>query len=303
MSPEGVRSAITAVHSLHQVTIDRVTYDCSVSHALEELLGPTNIEDNPGAIPLNDRGFCLPLNAVPIVPRPPSAIYQEANPNGMDPYNQQRRPSGNNQMMTKMSPVPPPAYQIEPPMSYQAMNNNQQYMQYPKNSMNVGMQYNMNRPPIPPTPSMSPMFPPAPMIFPPANPMLDARLSNPGFMAPPPLPLPMQSQQMYPPQNLLNSSHDTYDSLVAATDRLTLSSSHDSNHHFRDSNASRESGKHTLLSTSTGSYQSSTVTMNHNHVAPSSTSSYSPQGVYTSNPSVNHSASNSTIFDAKNYYF
>jgi hypothetical protein len=60
LNEAGVRAAITAVQSLHQVTIDRVTYDCSVSHALEDVLGPQYVDDNPGATPLNDHGFCLP---------------------------------------------------------------------------------------------------------------------------------------------------------------------------------------------------------------------------------------------------
>eukprot|EP01039_Chlorochromonas_danica_P000455 gene455-492_t len=37
-TPDGVRSALTAVQCLHQVTIDRVTYDCSISHGLQQYL-------------------------------------------------------------------------------------------------------------------------------------------------------------------------------------------------------------------------------------------------------------------------
>lgn len=37
-SPDGIRSALTAVQCLHQVTIDRVTYDCSISHGLQQYL-------------------------------------------------------------------------------------------------------------------------------------------------------------------------------------------------------------------------------------------------------------------------
>eukprot|EP01040_Poterioochromonas_malhamensis_P009484 gene9484-10299_t len=40
LTPEGVQSAITATKAIHQVTIDRVTYDCSLSHALEMIVGP-----------------------------------------------------------------------------------------------------------------------------------------------------------------------------------------------------------------------------------------------------------------------
>jgi hypothetical protein len=42
LTEQGIKSAITAVNSLHQVTIDRVTYDCSVSHALEPFLKQAN---------------------------------------------------------------------------------------------------------------------------------------------------------------------------------------------------------------------------------------------------------------------
>lgn len=38
LSPDGVRGAIAAVNALHQVTIDRITYDCSISHALADYL-------------------------------------------------------------------------------------------------------------------------------------------------------------------------------------------------------------------------------------------------------------------------
>lgn len=40
LTPEGVQSAVTATKAIHQVTIDRVTYDCSLSHALETIVGP-----------------------------------------------------------------------------------------------------------------------------------------------------------------------------------------------------------------------------------------------------------------------
>jgi hypothetical protein len=38
LTPEGVRSAVNATNAIHQVTIDRVTYDCSLSHALEQIV-------------------------------------------------------------------------------------------------------------------------------------------------------------------------------------------------------------------------------------------------------------------------
>ena len=44
LTQEGVQAAFNAVASLHQVTIDRVTYDCSVSHALEGLIIPSAAE-------------------------------------------------------------------------------------------------------------------------------------------------------------------------------------------------------------------------------------------------------------------
>lgn len=41
-SPDGIRAALTAVQCLHQVTIDRVTYDCSISYALQQYLIAVN---------------------------------------------------------------------------------------------------------------------------------------------------------------------------------------------------------------------------------------------------------------------
>jgi hypothetical protein len=38
LTPEGIRSAINATNAIHQVTIDRVTYDCSLSHSLEVVM-------------------------------------------------------------------------------------------------------------------------------------------------------------------------------------------------------------------------------------------------------------------------
>jgi hypothetical protein len=40
---EGVQGAIAAVNALHQVTIDRITYDCSISHALTEYVVANSI--------------------------------------------------------------------------------------------------------------------------------------------------------------------------------------------------------------------------------------------------------------------
>lgn len=295
LTPEGVRSAITAVHSLHQVTIDRVTYDCSVSHALEELLGPTNIEDNPGAVPLNDRGFCLPVNVMPVVPRLPQTMYQDqlhSMSSGMDPMIQHRN-NGNNQMY-KMTPMP---YQVEPPMSsFQPVTNG--YMQYtPKTN---SMPYNMTRPPLPPP---TPGFPPTPVMS-----LMDARLSNPGFMPPPPLPLMQPPQPLYPPVSAVSS--DSYDSLIAGTDRLTLSASQDSHHNqYRDSINSRDSSKRPGTSSSTGSYQSSIVSINPpptaflpNQLGGGVSYASGPMNLQPVYSSPNSNAA-TTIFDAKNYYF
>jgi hypothetical protein len=46
---EGVQGAIAAVNALHQVTIDRITYDCSISHALTEYVVANNIPLPRGA--------------------------------------------------------------------------------------------------------------------------------------------------------------------------------------------------------------------------------------------------------------
>lgn len=50
LNPEGVQAAIDAVNSLHQVTIDRITYDCSISHALGEYLTARNIPLPRGSV-------------------------------------------------------------------------------------------------------------------------------------------------------------------------------------------------------------------------------------------------------------
>ncbi len=53
LTQEGIQAAFNAVSSLHQVTIDRVTYDCSVSHALEEMIVPPtgSPKASPAAVP------------------------------------------------------------------------------------------------------------------------------------------------------------------------------------------------------------------------------------------------------------
>eukprot|EP01031_Cornospumella_fuschlensis_P024800 gene24800-29965_t len=58
-TPDGIRSALTAVQCLHQVTIDRVTYDCSISHALQQFL---QLSENNSLIP---QGFSHPELLVP----------------------------------------------------------------------------------------------------------------------------------------------------------------------------------------------------------------------------------------------
>lgn len=39
LTVDGIQSAVNAVAAVHQVTVDRVTYDCSLSHALERIVG------------------------------------------------------------------------------------------------------------------------------------------------------------------------------------------------------------------------------------------------------------------------
>jgi uncharacterized cupredoxin-like copper-binding protein len=40
LTPEGIQAAVNATSAIHQVTIDRVTYDCSLSHSLEVMMNP-----------------------------------------------------------------------------------------------------------------------------------------------------------------------------------------------------------------------------------------------------------------------
>jgi hypothetical protein len=67
---EGIRSAITAMNSLHQVTIDRVTYDCSMSHVLEEYFKIVDPQpDNSLPIEMQEKNF-VPSNMLQPAPGP-----------------------------------------------------------------------------------------------------------------------------------------------------------------------------------------------------------------------------------------
>jgi hypothetical protein len=48
LTAEGINSALTAVKSLHQVTINQITFDCSVSNQLNQVLA--NMEKNSGGV-------------------------------------------------------------------------------------------------------------------------------------------------------------------------------------------------------------------------------------------------------------
>jgi hypothetical protein len=67
---EGIRSAITAMNSLHQVTIDRVTYDCSMSHVLEEYFKIVDPQpDNSLPLEMQEKNF-VPSNMLQPAPGP-----------------------------------------------------------------------------------------------------------------------------------------------------------------------------------------------------------------------------------------
>jgi hypothetical protein len=46
LSPEGIESALAAVNSLHQITINQITFDCSVSNQLKQILARNSMDNN-----------------------------------------------------------------------------------------------------------------------------------------------------------------------------------------------------------------------------------------------------------------
>jgi RNA recognition motif-containing protein len=71
----GLTAAIEAVNSLHQVTIDRVTYDCSISHALEQQLIAWNIPLPHSHVPTQPPHEYYPSFVGSVVHQQPALSY------------------------------------------------------------------------------------------------------------------------------------------------------------------------------------------------------------------------------------
>lgn len=70
MTIEGIKAALLAVKTLHQITIDHVTYDCGVSRVLEEFLVPALTSSDAVPIP--------PVHS-PVNPSLPQISIQSVN--------------------------------------------------------------------------------------------------------------------------------------------------------------------------------------------------------------------------------
>jgi hypothetical protein len=173
------------------------------------MLGPQNVEDNPGAIPLNDRGFCLPVSVTPILPpRLPTTIPLEYGIPGMDNRGQQhqrrnshpnnRHNQGGYQQMNGGYPMEMP--QMPPPPMFQGLlgPNPTGFPQYNPNPLNsLG-----GRPPLPPQAMYGMGGMAGPLGYPQANDINMRMIPN----------VP----------NLGAVSMDPYESLLMATERLSV---------------------------------------------------------------------------------
>jgi hypothetical protein len=215
------------------------------------MLGPQRVEDNPGAVPLNDRGFCLPVSVTPILPpRLPTTIPLEYGVPGMDNRGQQHQ-----QQHQRRNSHP---------------NNRQNQGGYPQ--MNGG--YPMEMPQMPP-PMFQGLLGPNPNGFPQSYPNpLNTLAGRP--------PLPPQAMYSmggmgYPNDlnmrmlstvpNLTAVSMDPYESLLMATDRLSLTT--------QDSQS--------FMSSNNGGNSSSDTVSPSNHESVSNRSSRSVSGISSGN--------------------
>jgi hypothetical protein len=57
LTPEGIQSALTAVNSLHQVTINQITFDCSISNQLNQILSNMDKTKNRRVVNNQDPGM------------------------------------------------------------------------------------------------------------------------------------------------------------------------------------------------------------------------------------------------------
>ena len=97
MTSEGVHSAITATKAIHQVTIDRVTYDCSLSHALESIVGPEVAAEVYA--PKQSTGSSLTMEALAMATLGRSLSTGSGGGTGSNPHS----PIGNSPNMTAPS--------------------------------------------------------------------------------------------------------------------------------------------------------------------------------------------------------
>lgn len=106
---QGVRSAMTAMNALHQVTIDRVTYDCSMSHVLEEYFKQLEVtqppQENPALPPTFQEYNFTPSNLL----APPLGTAQQNVP-----------PQQHQQHHQQLPPQPP--QQLQPSAQMQSQN-------------------------------------------------------------------------------------------------------------------------------------------------------------------------------------
>lgn len=147
MNQEGVQAAVNAVNSLHQVTIDKVTYDCSISHALKQYLMIHPITPTI-TIPVtlnNVTTLSSPYMASNQVPNsyfpPENKHYQSRMPN--DYYMQDSRDRVRNVLPDMLSPsYPPRESMLNPRPSVNPYSNSD----FHYSNQNMNLPYSMNPP-------------------------------------------------------------------------------------------------------------------------------------------------------------
>lgn len=92
LTNEGINSALRAVNSLHQVTINQITYDCSISNQLKQVLSSNNSNRTrsrpiPNQLPGDGMQNYPPRREgyPPYSPQVPQMYPPQISPNGMIP--------------------------------------------------------------------------------------------------------------------------------------------------------------------------------------------------------------------------
>jgi hypothetical protein len=145
LSPEGIESALAAVNSLHQITINQITFDCSVSNQLKQILARNSMENNNNRNRNNNNRRMNNNNQ-----QQENQRFQYVPPpiRGNNPRNNNNMNSNNNNAGQFATPSYTPYAVGQQPFPHQGYPQQQQQMRsYPQTTGRERSSYGMQAPP------------------------------------------------------------------------------------------------------------------------------------------------------------